>query len=97
MMTKPLLLLTAVILASLIASPGMGCRCKGTISTPIKPRVIVKIEILPISGHCRRTEIIVARRNGSKICLNPAATATNELLQNLQKRNGTISTTTVPY
>ncbi|XP_069578729.1 interleukin-8 isoform X2 [Brachyistius frenatus] len=90
-MNKPLLLLTLLTLSSCIASlhafTRMGCRCKGTISHPVPPSVIKKIEVTPASGHCRWTEIIVTRRNGSKICINPEAKWLPELFSILQKRN----------
>ncbi|XP_069578728.1 C-X-C motif chemokine 13 isoform X1 [Brachyistius frenatus] len=99
-MNKPLLLLTLLTLSSCIASlhafTRMGCRCKGTISHPVPPSVIKKIEVTPASGHCRWTEIIVTRRNGSKICINPEAKWLPELFSILQKNNVTSRSTTRP-
>lgn len=33
-----------------------GCHCLGTVKKPVPYRVIKKIEMVPISGHCRRPE-----------------------------------------
>ncbi|XP_033973516.1 interleukin-8-like isoform X3 [Trematomus bernacchii] len=93
MMTKAALLLSALTLccciASLQAFPRVRCMCIRTISSPMPVRVIKRIEVIPISGLCRRTEIIVTRRNGSKVCVNPAANWVNVLISNLQRRSST--------
>ncbi|XP_040010501.1 growth-regulated alpha protein [Xiphias gladius] len=92
MMPKPLLLLAAVTLCCCIttlhAIPRRGCRCMRTTSQGIPVRAIRKIEVIPISGHCRQTEIIITRKNNHKVCINPEAKWVNELLRNLQKKNG---------
>ncbi|XP_070820503.1 C-X-C motif chemokine 10 [Chaetodon trifascialis] len=100
MMTKPLLLLAALTLccciATLHAAPRQGCLCIRTTSNHVALRVIEKIEVFPISGRCRRTEIIITRRNGSKICVNPEANWVKNLLSNFQRNNTTSSSTAVP-
>ncbi|XP_031726441.1 interleukin-8 [Anarrhichthys ocellatus] len=89
MTTKPLLLLAALTLccciASLHALPTQGCRCIRSIYSQVPLKVIKKLELIPISGHCRRTEIIITRRNGSKVCVKPEEKWVNSLLSNLQK------------
>ncbi|KAK9522083.1 hypothetical protein VZT92_018573 [Zoarces viviparus] len=98
MTTKPLLLLAALTLccciASLHALPSQGCRCLRTITTQVPFRVIKKLEVIPISGHCRRTEIIITRRNGSKVCVKPGMQWVNALLSNLQNKNENSGPTT---
>ncbi|XP_034072603.1 growth-regulated alpha protein-like [Gymnodraco acuticeps] len=87
MMTKATLLLSALTLccciASLQAFPRERCMCIQTISS-MPVRVIKRIEVIPISGYCRRTEIIVTRRNGSQVCVNPAANWVYVLISNLK-------------
>ncbi|XP_034072506.1 permeability factor 2-like [Gymnodraco acuticeps] len=87
MMTKATLLLSALMLccciASLQAFPRERCMCIRTISS-MPVRVIKRIEVIPISGHCRRTEIIVTRRNGSQVCVNPAVNWVYVLISNLK-------------
>ncbi|KAI9537088.1 hypothetical protein NQZ68_028217 [Dissostichus eleginoides] len=99
MMTKAALLLSALTLccciASLQAFPSERCKCIRTISSPMPVRVIKRIEVIPISGLCRRTEIIVTRRNGSKVCVNPAANWVNVLISNLQSQDGNSGSTPV--
>ncbi|XP_070689651.1 C-X-C motif chemokine 10-like isoform X2 [Pempheris klunzingeri] len=89
MTTKPLLLLLAALtlcccITSLQAYP-RACLCLRTTSTPIRPQAIEKIEVIPISGKCRRIEIIVTRRNGSRVCVTPTAKWVIMLLSRLQR------------
>ncbi|XP_034728824.1 interleukin-8 [Etheostoma cragini] len=95
MTTKPLLLLAALTFCFCIASLHARCICIQTISTPVPSRVIKKIEVIPISGHCRRTEIIVTRRNGSRVCVNPNVQWVNDLLRSFRNTNVNSSATTV--
>ncbi|XP_074495571.1 C-X-C motif chemokine 13 [Sebastes fasciatus] len=92
MMTKPLLLLAALTLCCCISSMDAlqrnGCRCIRTSPNSIPRRIIRKIEVIPISGHCRRTEIIITRRNGFTVCVDPSAVWVKVLLRNLQNENG---------
>ncbi|KAM9359961.1 C-X-C motif chemokine 13 [Symphorus nematophorus] len=92
-MTRPLLLLAALTLCCCIATMH-GCRCIRTTTTPVAIRLIQKIEVIPISGRCRRTEIIITRMNGSKVCVNPKLRWINILLNEVQKRDVTPSPTT---
>ncbi|CAJ1069795.1 hypothetical protein NQZ68_028215 [Xyrichtys novacula] len=101
-MTKPLLLLAALTLcciASLQAFPRQGCSCRQTLSIPIPLRVIKRIEVIPASGQCRWTEIIVTRRNGSRVCVNPKMEWVNDLLSDVQRKlnssSSTVSATSV--
>ncbi|XP_045891658.1 interleukin-8-like [Micropterus dolomieu] len=98
MTTKPLLLAALALcccIATLHASPRQWCRCIRTSSSPINRRVIQKIEVIPISGQCRQTEIIITRRNGSKVCVKPNEKWIIDLLCNLQMNNFTSNSTTV--
>ncbi|XP_045891655.1 interleukin-8 isoform X1 [Micropterus dolomieu] len=97
MTTKPLLLAALALcccIATLHASPRQWCRCIRTTSSPINRRVIQKIEVIPISGQCRQTEIIVTKKNGSKVCVKPNEKWINVLLTELQTRNLISSSTT---
>ncbi|XP_044051175.1 C-X-C motif chemokine 13 [Siniperca chuatsi] len=86
-MTKSLLLATLALcccITTLHAYIQPGCRCIRTTSSPVAVRVIQKIEVVPISGRCRRIEIIVTRKNNSKVCVNPNVKWINKLLSDLQ-------------
>ncbi|XP_054466540.1 C-X-C motif chemokine 11-1 [Anoplopoma fimbria] len=97
MTTKPLLLLAALTLccciSSLHAFSQGRCICIRTISTPVPFKTIKKVEIIPVSGGCRRTEIIITRRNGSKLCVNPKKKWVIDLLSQLQSKNENSATT----
>ncbi|XP_023270091.1 C-X-C motif chemokine 13 isoform X1 [Seriola lalandi dorsalis] len=97
MMPKPLLLLAALTLCCCImtihASP--RCKCIRTSSKIISLKAIMKIEVLPISGQCRWTEIIVTRKNGMKVCIDPSTPWIKQLLTNLQKKNEAPTETTL--
>ncbi|XP_042343864.1 C-X-C motif chemokine 2 [Plectropomus leopardus] len=90
MTTKPLLLLAALTFCCCIASMHAfvgRCHCIRTSSRTIPIQLIKKIEVHPISGHCRWTEIIVTKKKGSKVCVDPNAKWVNNLLTKLQSKN----------
>uniref|UniRef100_A0A3Q1EKJ3 C-X-C motif chemokine n=1 Tax=Acanthochromis polyacanthus TaxID=80966 RepID=A0A3Q1EKJ3_9TELE len=61
------------------------CRCIRTVPGPIPRRVIKRIEVIPPSGRCRRTEILIFRRNGPIVCVDPEAKWFQKFLENLQR------------
>ncbi|XP_033475087.1 C-X-C motif chemokine 13 [Epinephelus lanceolatus] len=91
MMTKPLLLLVALTLCCCIASmhalQAGRCQCARTTSNVVPVQIIKKIEVFPITGYCRRTEVIVTRKNNSRVCVDPNAEWANSLLKRLQSKN----------
>ncbi|XP_067428599.1 C-X-C motif chemokine 10 isoform X1 [Thunnus thynnus] len=99
MTTKPLLLLAALILcccfASLHAGP-QGCKCIRTTTTRIRTQFIKKVEVIPIQGRCRHTEIIVTRRDNVKFCIDPNVEWLNSLLDNLKKKSMPNNSTAMP-
>uniref|UniRef100_A0A8C2XBR1 Chemokine interleukin-8-like domain-containing protein n=1 Tax=Cyclopterus lumpus TaxID=8103 RepID=A0A8C2XBR1_CYCLU len=89
MRTGALLLLVTLTLCgitSLHALPRPGCVCIRTRSSRVPLGVVRRIQLIPVSGLCRRTEVIVTRRNGSKVCVDPKEKWVNELLSNLAKK-----------
>ncbi|XP_061586641.1 C-X-C motif chemokine 10 [Cololabis saira] len=99
-MNKSLLLLAALTLccciSSLDASSRSWCNCMQIISHPIPERRIGKIEVTPPSGRCRRTQVKITMRNGSKVCVNPNAKWLTKLLAALEKKNGDFNSTLPP-
>ncbi|XP_034535018.1 C-X-C motif chemokine 10-like [Notolabrus celidotus] len=94
MTTKPRLLLCALTFCCILglqAYSTQGCNCINTIPGPISPRVIQKVEVIPVSGRCRWLEIIVTTRRGKKICLDPKGIWVNNLFSNLQRRSNSNS------
>uniref|UniRef100_A0AAQ5XYX2 Chemokine interleukin-8-like domain-containing protein n=2 Tax=Amphiprion ocellaris TaxID=80972 RepID=A0AAQ5XYX2_AMPOC len=86
---KTLLLLVALMfcccISRLDALSGLGCRCIRTVPNPVPARAVKKIEVIPVSGRCRRTEILITKRNGSIVCVPPKAKWFPELLETLQR------------
>ncbi|XP_008298103.1 C-X-C motif chemokine 10-like isoform X2 [Stegastes partitus] len=88
-MNRTVLLLVALTLccclAGLDAVALHRCRCLRTVSHRVPARVVKKIEVTPASGHCRRTEILILKKSGSTVCVDPDAKWFPELLNALQK------------
>ncbi|XP_060889992.1 interleukin-8-like [Labrus mixtus] len=72
-------------IVSLQASPRSGCLCIRTTSSYIPVRVIDRIEVIPVTGYCRWTEVIVTRKNGSKVCADPNGKWAEAVLHTLLK------------
>uniref|UniRef100_A0A3P9N6N8 Chemokine interleukin-8-like domain-containing protein n=1 Tax=Poecilia reticulata TaxID=8081 RepID=A0A3P9N6N8_POERE len=64
-MNKAVILLVALTLCS----SKLGCRCIKTTSQRVALRTVAKVEVTPPSGRCRRSERVVIRKNGSKVCI----------------------------
>ncbi|XP_073322264.1 alveolar macrophage chemotactic factor [Pagrus major] len=99
MMMKPLLLLAALTLCigTLHAFPRrQTCLCIGTIKNSVPLRVIKKVEVFPVSGHCRHAEVILTRKNGSKVCVDPEAEWFNKLMSTVKEGNAMSTSTAVP-
>nr|XP_020450786.1 C-X-C motif chemokine 13 isoform X2 [Monopterus albus] len=98
MMPKPLLILAVLTLCCCITTLNAfsrpGCQCLR--ATRSRIRNIKQIVVIPISGLCRQPEIIVIRKNGSKICVDPQAPWLNNLLTNLPKEDENSSGTALP-
>ncbi|XP_034025405.1 C-X-C motif chemokine 10 isoform X2 [Thalassophryne amazonica] len=100
MTTKALLLLATLTLCCITAvhglpSNGYGCRCIKTTYNRILISNIRRIEVIPVSGSCRWTEIIVTRKKGGNICVNPNAKWIYNMISNLQKNSVISSSATV--
>ncbi|XP_034451330.1 alveolar macrophage chemotactic factor [Hippoglossus hippoglossus] len=89
MLQKPLLLLAALTLCccitSLHAFRRRGCHCIRTTTEEVPAKCIKKIEVFAVSGQCRRTEILITRKNGYKVCVDPEVDWVLSLLQKLQR------------
>ncbi|KAK2901659.1 hypothetical protein Q8A73_011405 [Channa argus] len=67
------------------ASPRVGCHCIGYSRIVVRKAMVQKVEIFPISGNCRRAEVIITRKNGSKVCVKPEQKWIPELLNEVNK------------
>ncbi|XP_078141482.1 interleukin-8 isoform X2 [Centroberyx gerrardi] len=96
MPTKPQLLAALTVCCILLlhvvpSTSELRCRCRRTTSTPIPRRLIKKLEFMPAGGHCRQDEIIVTKRNGFVVCIDPDAGWLPELLR-LSQSTGAVKT-----
>ncbi|XP_028271124.1 C-C motif chemokine 5-like isoform X2 [Parambassis ranga] len=71
-----------------------NCYCIQTSWDPVPARAIQKLEVFLPSGQCRRSQIVITKRSGSKVCINPEAKWIQELLNTLQNKN--VTSTAVP-
>ncbi|XP_078258415.1 interleukin-8-like [Rhinoraja longicauda] len=49
------------------------CQCTGTSSKVIPRNAIRSLKFIPRGSHCENAEIIVTRKNGKKVCVDPEA------------------------
>uniref|UniRef100_A0A3B3UT07 C-X-C motif chemokine ligand 13 n=1 Tax=Poecilia latipinna TaxID=48699 RepID=A0A3B3UT07_9TELE len=56
---------------------------------------VAKVEVTPPSGRCRRSERVVIRKNGSKVCISPEASWFPEFLSKLNQDYENINSSTV--
>lgn len=63
-----------------------NCRCMKHTSDFIHPKKYESIEIIPLGGACRTTEIILKLKKGPKVCVNPNAPWMKKVLSNLQSQ-----------
>ncbi|XP_030622215.1 interleukin-8 [Chanos chanos] len=78
---------------------GHKCRCVRTTSSFIHPRQYKKIEILPVGANCRRTEILILKKNNNTVCVNPDAKWVKKVINRFVNRSentqGTARTVTL--
>ncbi|XP_062874197.1 C-X-C motif chemokine 10 isoform X2 [Trichomycterus rosablanca] len=85
------LILTATLLccfATIFAFPErmvQHCLCLKTTNVKMNMRQFQSIEILPARGSCPRTEVIITRKDKSKVCVNPKAKWIQEIIDELVK------------
>ncbi|XP_032640376.1 C-X-C motif chemokine 13-like [Chelonoidis abingdonii] len=63
-----------------------SCRCTKQTSDFISPRRYESIEIIPLGGACRTTEIILKLKTGQKLCVNPKAPWMQKLLTRIRNQ-----------
>ncbi|KAG8454225.1 hypothetical protein GDO86_000749 [Hymenochirus boettgeri] len=68
-----LLCSTVVESMSLSRVQELRCFCLKTESTPIHPKHIQNIEVIPKGPHCKNVEVIATLSNGKEVCLEPTA------------------------
>uniref|UniRef100_A0A673LV52 C-X-C motif chemokine 11-like n=1 Tax=Sinocyclocheilus rhinocerous TaxID=307959 RepID=A0A673LV52_9TELE len=71
--------------------PGIGiqrCLCRGAGLKIVRPKLIEKVEIHPISPTCGHLEVVVTLKNGAgRKCMNPESKFTqNVIIKAIEKR-----------
>ncbi|XP_007547501.1 C-X-C motif chemokine 2 isoform X1 [Poecilia formosa] len=97
-MNKSVILLVALTLFCCIPelhASKLGCRCIKTTSQRVALRTVAKVEVTPPSGRCRRSERVVIRKNGSKVCISSEASWFPEFLSKLNQDYENINSSTV--
>ncbi|XP_020782629.1 C-X-C motif chemokine 10 [Boleophthalmus pectinirostris] len=91
MAAKTALFVTVLLLcvACLHAIPTLGCKCIRTTDTCVSVNTVREIQVIPVSGFCRRTVVRIIRKNGRVVCVNPAAPCVHELIEQVQRLNTT--------
>ncbi|XP_006003779.1 C-X-C motif chemokine 10 [Latimeria chalumnae] len=81
-----LLLSAALTQGALIFGKGR-CLCKEKGSNFIQPKLIQKLEVIPVSSYCDRIEIIVTlKTTGQRWCLNPESNRVQKLISTITKK-----------
>uniref|UniRef100_A0A672MKI9 Chemokine interleukin-8-like domain-containing protein n=1 Tax=Sinocyclocheilus grahami TaxID=75366 RepID=A0A672MKI9_SINGR len=63
-----------------------NCQCVTTTSSIIPSRLFQRIEILPPGAHCRKTEILITKKDNKTVCIDPEAQWINKVLTRVMRR-----------
>ncbi|XP_067264347.1 C-X-C motif chemokine 11-1-like [Chanodichthys erythropterus] len=70
--------------------PGFGlqkCLCRGAGAKMVKPKLIEKVEIHPVSPSCGHLEVVVTLKNGAgQRCLNPESLFTKNIIERIENK-----------
>uniref|UniRef100_A0A672KAR1 Chemokine interleukin-8-like domain-containing protein n=1 Tax=Sinocyclocheilus grahami TaxID=75366 RepID=A0A672KAR1_SINGR len=64
------------------------CQCVTTTSSIIPSRVFQRIEIVPPGAHCRKTEILITKKDKKRVCIDPEARWINNVISKVMRRYG---------
>uniref|UniRef100_A0A673FJ67 Chemokine interleukin-8-like domain-containing protein n=1 Tax=Sinocyclocheilus rhinocerous TaxID=307959 RepID=A0A673FJ67_9TELE len=62
-----------------------NCQCVTTTSSIIPARLFQRIEILPPGAHCRKTEILITKKDNKTVCIDPEAQWINKVLTRVMR------------
>ncbi|KAL2092352.1 hypothetical protein ACEWY4_012150 [Coilia grayii] len=77
--TLLLVLMAAMIINCIPMNTSQRCSCKGTVKA-LRCHNISEVRVYPSSAFCDRTEIVVKRKMGGKVCLDPASRQGKQIL-----------------
>ncbi|XP_018970307.1 C-X-C motif chemokine 13-like [Cyprinus carpio] len=63
-----------------------NCQCVTTSSSIIPTRLFQRIEILPPGAHCRKTEILITKKDNKTVCINPEAQWIKKILTKVMSK-----------
>ncbi|XP_051540717.1 C-X-C motif chemokine 13 [Myxocyprinus asiaticus] len=72
------------------------CHCLTTTATIIPSRFFKRIEILPPGAHCRKTEILITKKDNKIVCVDPEAKWINNVVSKVMKSKRAVKENTVP-
>ncbi|XP_026098045.1 C-X-C motif chemokine 11-1-like [Carassius auratus] len=85
-----LLVLVSLAIFVIEGRPGIGiqrCLCHGAGLEAVRPKLIEKVEIHPVSPTCGHLEVVVTLKNGAgRRCLNPESRFTKYIIESLAKK-----------
>ncbi|XP_042580371.1 C-X-C motif chemokine 11-1-like isoform X2 [Cyprinus carpio] len=85
-----LLVFVSLAIVAIEGGPGIGiqrCLCHGDGLNRVKPKLIEKIEIHPISPSCKNLEVVVTLKNNEgRRCLNTESLFTKFIIDRIAKK-----------
>ncbi|XP_050965195.1 interleukin-8 [Labeo rohita] len=72
------------------------CRCVTTTSSVISPRLFQRIEILPPGAHCRKTEILITKKDNKTVCIDPEVQWINKVITRVMRSKRNTKGTSAP-
>ncbi|XP_026066952.1 C-X-C motif chemokine 2 [Carassius auratus] len=72
------------------------CQCVTTTSNKISTRLFQRIEIVPPGAHCRKTEILITKKDNQTVCINPDAQWINNVISKVMRSRRAAKETAVP-
>ncbi|XP_043095059.1 growth-regulated alpha protein [Puntigrus tetrazona] len=72
------------------------CQCVTTTSSVVSAQSFQRIEIVPPGANCRKTEILITKKNNHTVCIDPEALWINKLIVKIMKRKRSAKETAAP-
>ncbi|XP_051955251.1 C-X-C motif chemokine 3-like [Xyrauchen texanus] len=69
------------------------CHCLITTDHIIPSRFFKRIEILPPGAHCRKTEILITKKDNKTVCVDPKAKWFNNIVSKVMKSKRAVKET----
>ncbi|KAK7164912.1 hypothetical protein R3I94_003330 [Phoxinus phoxinus] len=90
-MKAALLVFISLAIVAIEGQPGPGtqrCLCRGPGVKMVKPKLIERVEIHPVSPSCGHLEVVVLLKNGAgRRCLNPESFFTKNIIERIANKS----------